>query len=156
LPFELEPALRGHGFFAGLEPEFVALIAGCAKNVVYPAGQFLFREGEPAERFYLIRTGQLMLEIAAPGRKPVVVQAVGPGEVAGFSWLIEARVWHFDGRAVERVHAVEVDGACLQGKCDDDPRLGYKLMSRFAALASRRLQATELRLLDVYGHVGAS
>lgn len=155
MPHDLEPALREHGFFAGLEPAYLALIAGCAKNIVIPAEQFLFREGEPAEKFFLIRSGRLMLEIAAPGRKPVIVQALGPGDVAGFSWLIEAHVWHFDGYAAERVHAAEVDGACLRGKCDADPRLGYELMGRFAALASRRLQAAELQILDVYGHVGA-
>ena len=82
----------------------------------------------------------------------VTVQTVGPGEMAGFSWLLGPHRWQFDGRAVGRVHAVELDGTCLRAKCDADPRLGYELMQRFARLATRRLQATRLQLLDVYGH----
>ena len=81
-----------------------------------------------------------------------MVQTLGAGDVAGFSWLIEPHRWEFDGRAVERVRAVQMDGACLRGKCDEDLRLGYDLMRRFAALATSRLQATRLQLMDVYGH----
>jgi hypothetical protein len=59
--------------------------------------------------------------------------------------------WLFDARALSRVRATAVDGACLRGKCEDDPVLGYDLMSRFAQVIIDRLQSTRLRLLDVYG-----
>jgi len=152
LPQTLEPLLRGHKFFAGLDSDYLTLLTGCASNVVFAADSFLFREGEPAETFYLIREGKVALEIAAPGRGALVVQTLGPGDVAGFSWLFDPHRWEFDGRAVERVLAVQMDGACLRGKCDADPRLGYELMQRFAGLMTSRLQATRLQLLDVYGH----
>jgi CRP/FNR family transcriptional regulator, cyclic AMP receptor protein len=148
----LEPLLRGHKFFAGLEPGYLSLLVGCAANEVFPAGAFLFREGAAAQTFYLIRGGKLALEIASPGHGALVVQTLGPGDVAGFSWLIAPHHWEFDGRAVEQVRAVRMDGACLRAKCDADPRLGYELMSRFAGLSATRLQATRLQLLDVYGH----
>ena len=153
MPQTIEPLLRGQKFFAGLDAGHLALLVGCSSNVVFPAGTFLFREGEPADTFFLIREGSLALEIAAPGRGALVVQTLRQGDVTGFSWLIEPHRWEFDGRAVERVHAVQMDGACLRGKCDADPRFGYELMRRFAALATARLQATRLQLLDVYGHV---
>jgi CRP/FNR family transcriptional regulator, cyclic AMP receptor protein len=152
LPRDLEPLLRGHAFFAGLDSAYLSLLAGCASNEFFPAGSFLFREGDPAQTFYLIREGRLALEIAAPGRGALVVQTLGEGEVAGFSWLIEPHRWEFDGRAIDEVRAVRMDGTCLRGKCEADPRLGYDLMRRFAALTTSRLQATRLQLLDVYGH----
>ena len=151
MPQTLEPLLRDHKFFAGLDPDYLSLLAGCASNEVYPADAFLFREGEPAQTFYLIREGKVALEIAAPASGALLVQTLGAGDVAGFSWLIAPHNWEFDGRAVERVRAVRMDGACLRAKCDDDPRLGYELMRRFARLTVNRLQATRLQLLDVYG-----
>jgi CRP/FNR family transcriptional regulator, cyclic AMP receptor protein len=99
LPQTLEPLLRRHEFFAGLDPQYLALLAGCAANAAFPDGTFLFREGTPAGKFYLITSGTVALEIAAPGRV-VTVQTVGEGEVAGFSWLLGPRQWQFDGRAV--------------------------------------------------------
>jgi CRP/FNR family transcriptional regulator, cyclic AMP receptor protein len=154
LPQTLEPLLRAHKFFAGLEPAHLSLIAGCAANQVFPAESFLFREGEPAETFYLIREGKVALEIAAPGHgaSALVIQTLGEGDVVGFSWLIEPHHWEFDGRAVDQVRAFRMDGTCLRDKCEEDSRLGYELMRRFAGLTANALAATRLQLLDVYGH----
>ena len=151
----LEPLLRDHPFLRGLEPEYLALLAGCAANVRFREGSFLFREGDPAGQCFLIREGKMALEIAAPGRGSIIVQTLGAGDVTGFSWLLEPHQWEFDGRAVEPVRALALDGTCLRGKCTDDPRLGFELTQLFARLAIRRLQATRLRLLDVYGNVHA-
>jgi len=148
----LEPLLRDHKFFAGLSPEYLALLAGCASTAVFPAGSYLFTEGELAESFYVIRDGKVALEVAAPGHAVLTVQTLGAGEVAGFSWLIQPHRWEFDGRALDRVRAIRVNGVCLRAKCDEDPRFGYELMRRFAQLTAARLQATRLQLLDVYGH----
>lgn len=148
----LEPLLRGQPFLHGLDPGYLALLAGCATNVRFPAGSFLFREGAPADQFFLIRDGKVALEIAAPSRGPIIVQTLAAGDVAGFSWLLEPHRWQFDGQVIEPVRAVALDGVCLRGKCAADPRLGFDLMQRFAGLATRRLQATRLQLLDVYGN----
>jgi CRP/FNR family cyclic AMP-dependent transcriptional regulator len=152
----LEPLLRDHPFLKDLEPAYQALLAGCAMNVRFGAGSFLFREGDAAGQCFLIREGKISLEIAAPGRGAIIVQTLGAGDVTGFSWLLEPHQWQFDGRAVEPVRAIALDGTCLRGKCADDPRLGFELTQLFARLAIRRLQATRLRLLDVYGNVHAS
>jgi CRP/FNR family transcriptional regulator, cyclic AMP receptor protein len=156
LPQTLEPLLRAHKFFAGLRPEYVALLVGCASTAVFAADSYLFREGEPAETFYLIRDGKVALEIAAPGRGALTVQTLAAGDVAGFSWLIEPHRWQFDGRAVERVLAVRMDAACLRRKAEQDPAFGYEFILRFSRLTVARLQATRLQLLDVYGHGGTS
>jgi CRP/FNR family cyclic AMP-dependent transcriptional regulator len=148
----LEPLLREHRFFAGLDPEYLALITGCARNTVFSEGSFMFREDDPAGEFFLIRDGMLALEISGPGRGPIVVQTLTAGDVVGFSWLIDAHRWQFDGRVVTQVRAIGVDGVCLRDKCEQDPKLGFEMMRRFASLAVDRLQATRLQLLDVYGH----
>ncbi|HVR13489.1 MAG TPA: hypothetical protein VMS41_06900, partial [Gaiellaceae bacterium] len=72
-------------------------------------------------------------------------------EVLGWSWLFPPHRWHFDARALTAMRATAFDAACLRGKCDQDPKLGYDLMSRFAQVLIERLQWTRLRLLDIYG-----
>jgi CRP/FNR family transcriptional regulator, cyclic AMP receptor protein len=151
----LEPLLRGHPFLAGLDPAYLGLLVGCARNARFGPGSFLLREGAPAEEFFLLREGRVALEIAAPGRAPIVVHTVSGGGVTGVSWLFAPYRWQFDARALAPVRAIGVNGACLRGKCEEDPRLGFELMQRFAQIAAQRLQATRLQLLDVYGHAGA-
>jgi CRP-like cAMP-binding protein len=147
--------LAEHQFFAGLPAASMELISGCGTNVHFEAGAAVFNEGDPADTFYVLRRGSVAIEIGAPHRDPVVIETIGAGEVLGVSWLMPPYRWSFDGRARGEVNAVQLDAACLRGKCDDDPVLGYALYKRFAGLMRDRLHATQLQLLDLYGsHVG--
>jgi CRP-like cAMP-binding protein len=148
----LEELIAAAPLFAGLEEAHLALIAGCGANEHFAAGTELFREGAPAERFFLIREGAIALEVEAPGRGRLVIETLHRGEVVGWSWLFEPYRWEFDARTQEPTRVVTFDGACLRGKCEADHELGYQLMRRFAASMTDRLQATRLQLLDVYGH----
>ena len=147
----IDALLRDVPVFHGLGQAELELIAGCGKNVHFYQGSVLFREGNAADTFYVVRHGSVALETYVPARGPAIIETLESGEVAGWSWLFPPYRWHFDARALTRVRATAIDGACLRGKCDDDPALGYDLMSRFAQVIIERLQWTRLRLLDVYG-----
>ena len=152
---DLEALIRDHPFFAGLGPAHLALLAGCASNVVFEPGAFIFREGEAAEVFYLMRHGLVSLEIHGPASGPIAIETRGPGDVLGFSWLFPPHRLRFDARVLEPVRAVSFDGLCLRGKIEADHELGYELLQRFSQVLLDRLQAARLQLLDVYGNVGA-
>jgi hypothetical protein len=142
---------REHPFFAGFEEAFCKLVCGCARNVRFESGQYLFREGEPANEFYLLRHGRVALEIAPPGRSAVTFQTVGEGEIVGVSWLIPPYRWTYDARALDLVRAIGMDATCLRQKCEADHDLGYEMMKRFMPVLIQRLQATRLQIVDVYG-----
>jgi CRP/FNR family transcriptional regulator, cyclic AMP receptor protein len=137
--------------FDGLADAHLQLIAGCGSNAHFGDGEYLFREGGDADRFYLIRGGSVALEIFVRGSTPVVIETLHEHEVVGWSWLFEPYRWAWDARAVGEVELAVFDGELLLGKLQSDHELGYQLMRRFAATIVERLQATRLRLLDVYG-----
>lgn len=139
----------------GLSAAHRDLVAGCAKNVRFEAGKYIFREGDPADLFYAIRGGAVALEIHVPAREAVIVETLHEDDLLGWSWLFPPYRWSFDARALEPVSAIAFDGACLRGKCEEDKKLGYELMQRFASVMLDRLQATRLQLLDVYGQPAA-
>lgn len=147
----LEQILQDHPLFAGAPSGLIQLVAGCARNHVFHAGEYLFREGEPANEFFLIRQGKVALEIHAPGRSALVFETLTVGDFAGASWLIPPYRWVFDARAIELTRTTGIDAACLRGKCDADHELGYEMMKRFLPPLVKRLQATRLQILDVYG-----
>jgi CRP-like cAMP-binding protein len=148
----LDELLADVPLFAGLGDDRLALLAGCAGNVHFDAGAQLFREGDEADTFYVVRHGDIAIETFVPSRGPVTIETLGAGEAVGWSWLFAPYRWHFDARALSAVRATAFDGACLRGKCEADPAVGYELMGRFAQLMIERLQWTRLRLLDVYGN----
>lgn len=150
----LDALITDSPVFAGLDSEKLELIAGCASNVVFAAGDRLFREGDPADVFFLVRHGLVALDTYVPNRGQLTVETVGASEIVGWSWLVPPYRWHFTGRAVEQVRAVQFDGACLRRKCDDDPALCRDLLTRFSQVLVNRLQATRMQLMDVYGDGG--
>jgi CRP/FNR family transcriptional regulator, cyclic AMP receptor protein len=147
----LEAEVAESPVFRGLDEGRLELIAGCGRNTGFEAGEYLFREGEQADTFYLVRHGRVLLETFVPGRGALTVQTVDEGDVVGWSWLFPPYRWHFDARALDAVRAVAFDGACLRRKCDEDHGLGYELLGRFSPVMLERLQATRVQLMDVYG-----
>ena len=147
----IETLLADMPVFADLSAGELETVAGCGRNVRFDAGEQLFREGDGADVFYVVRHGSVAVETFVPARGPMMIETIEAGEVIGWSWLFPPYRWHFDARALTLVRATYFDGACLRGKCDADPALGYTLMSRFAQVLIERLQWTRLRLLDLYG-----
>ena len=139
--------------FESLSEETRATIAGCAGNRGFHEGDYLLREGEREDRFYVIRAGTVALEVYVPERGPLVIETLHQADPVGWSWLFPPYAARFDARAVGAVHTIEFDGACLRGKCDADAVLGYELMKLFGGVIVERLQHTRLRLLDIYAPV---
>jgi CRP-like cAMP-binding protein len=150
----LQEVLAEQKLFHGMTQSYMELIAGCGSNVRFNEGDWLFREGEPANSFYLIRHGRVSLEMHVPQHGSVTLETIMEGDVVGWSWLFPPYKWHLDARAVVLTRAMAFDGECLRRKCDEDPALGYDVMKRFASVMIDRLKTTYLQLLDVYGHRG--
>ena len=96
--------------------EHLELIAGCGQNEVFEDGEYLMREGDPADTFFVIRHGRVALEVFVPRAARVTIETIDDGEVLGWSWLVPPYREHFDARASAAVHVVAFDGACLRGK----------------------------------------
>ena len=148
---EIADLLREHPFTAGLDDDWIQFIAGCAVNERIAAGAYLCREGERADRFYLLRKGSVAVEMHVPGRGPITLLTLPEGEILGVSWIVPPYRWNFDARALEGVAALTFDAACLREKCESEPALGYELMKRFVPKLVDRLRSAHIQSADVYG-----
>jgi CRP/FNR family cyclic AMP-dependent transcriptional regulator len=148
---ELEKILGEHLFLKGLHPKLVKPISGCASSVSYDAGQMIYREEDDADQFLLILEGKVAIEIFVPGRGPLTIQTIGPGDVLGWSWLFPPYKRQFDARAVERTTGIALDGRRLREMVEEDHDFGYELIKRFSQVAVTRLRAMSRQLLDIYG-----
>lgn len=118
-------------------------------------GEYVFREGEPARRCWLLRRGRVVLATSVPGRGDVVIETLSGGDVLGWSWLRPPRVWSFGARAADPTEAWQIDVAALQEAAERDPAFGYAVARAMSGLLLDRLQATRARLLDLYANPGA-
>jgi CRP-like cAMP-binding protein len=152
---DIAELVASHPVLADLPGDIASLVTGCARNVAVASGERLLVEGEPAGTLYLLRRGRVSLEVRGPGQGALVIDVLGPGAALGWSWLFPPYVWRFDARAIEPVGAIAVDAECFRAKLESDPTFGYALIKRFASIMLDRLQATRIRLLDLYGNVPA-
>jgi CRP/FNR family cyclic AMP-dependent transcriptional regulator len=147
---DLTGIIAEHPFFSGMKPEYLQLIVSCASNVRFEANDYIFREGDDADIFYLVREGRVALEAVSSNNKPLVLQTVDKDEVLGWSWLVPPYRWSKSARAVQFVRAIALDGKCLRNKCETDNKLGYELLKRVVQVIGTRLETVHVNMLDVY------
>ena len=145
---KLAALIRTHPFFKDFDPHQQRLLADCAMEKSFEAGEIIFREGDPANRFYLVLEGKVILESYVLDRGRVEIQTIEAGDVLGWSWLLPPYYWQFDARAVAPTKAIFFYATPLRDEAESDHEFGYELYKRISGVMLKRLQATRRRLLD--------
>jgi CRP/FNR family cyclic AMP-dependent transcriptional regulator len=143
--------LASHPVFKDFDEATLALLAGCARNEHFAAGSTIYGESDGADKVYILRHGDVAVEIATPERAPLIVETLHAGDVLGWSWMVPPYRHMSNARALADVRAVSLDAICLRGKCDENPILGYRMFQHLLPHMARRVTALRLQLLDLYG-----
>ena len=146
-------ALRDHAFLTGFEDEHLETLEACvAGRSLWKPGETILLRGDPADVCHLITDGTVAIEIRSPGSPPRTFQTLHAGDVLGWSWMFEPRLWTFDARAVSETSTITLDAALLSRAIEDDPVFGLRFGTRMTQAIVNRLKATRLQVLDVYNH----
>lgn len=135
-----------------LSPDHLRMLLGLARLVEFGAGERVFREGDLAERLWLVQRGRVLLHTHVPGRGDLAVQTLGVGDVLGWSWLTAPYRWHFTATALSDTAAHEIEAEALIESSTAEPAFGYAVACALSGALVGRLQATRARLLDLYGN----
>ncbi len=146
----LARSLAQHPFTGRLPARMVDFLAGCAKNMRFDTGEYLFREGEEQQHLFLIRQGQVDVESYLPGRGEVALESFTEGEALGASAVFAPYEWNLDGRAVKPVLVFAIDGDCLRRKIDEDAEFGRAVLKELLIDVHRRLSELRLSQMNVY------
>ncbi|GHH82853.1 hypothetical protein GCM10018793_43480 [Streptomyces sulfonofaciens] len=145
-----------HGFLGALAPDHRTRLLTFSHETALPAGTRIFEEDGEAHRFWILRTGRVALDVHTPGRGTDVVETLGSGELLGWSWLFEPYRWHLGAQVLHATRAYEFDAHEVRAAIEEDPAFGLAVTRCVASVAiGRRLKASRMRLLDLYGPPGA-
>ena len=139
----------GHPFVKGLDPEDAEVFIKLGRLVEFAARDIIFRAGEPADTFYLIRSGVVALQVDAAGTVPRTIQTITEGSALGWSWLFAPYEWQFDAQAQTPVRGIACDASALRERFLNNPACGYRVMARVAEVMAKRLHATRRQLLTL-------
>ncbi len=145
---ELFRLVEQQPFFKGMQARQLQVLADSAMVMNFEAGQVIFQQGSPANRFYLILEGQAVLESELPDQSTIFIQTLGPGDDLGWSWLFPPYSIHLSARALAPTKTIFFYGTRLREQCEQDHELGYQIMSRIAEVTTRCLQSMQGRLMD--------
>lgn len=141
-------------FFAGLNDAAIDFVAANARERKLAAGKVLFQQGERAEHFYLLLEGHVSLGIPALEGPALELQDIGPGQIAGWSWLLPPHLWSFQARAATAIRFLEFDGVTILAHCEEEPAFGYELIKRFSGLMSERLHFARAKMMQAWRPAG--
>ncbi|UOA08985.1 Crp/Fnr family transcriptional regulator [Methylobacter sp. S3L5C] len=146
--------LSAHEFFSGLSDDVLKFLCECSSTCELKKGHILFRPGENANNFYVIYRGCISMQIPAIIGPALEIQALGKGEVLGWSWLISPYKWNFQTKAEEDSELFQFDGAAILAKCEQEPKFGYQLLKRFTVLMSVGLNAARQKMMEEWNPAG--
>ena len=147
---EIKEILSDLSFFSDLPEEMLEFIAGCGQNMHFAPEEYLGRENESADYLFVIRKGNIAVQLTHPTKGAYTIRSLHDGEVAGFSWIIPPYRMQFDLKACEHTSVVALDGKCVRKKCTEDHHLGFLLMRSSALVMHKRLEDTRIQLMDLY------
>jgi CRP-like cAMP-binding protein len=147
----LQTLIAQQPFFAGLTDGQIELLASSAIETSFAAGETIFEAGCPANRFFIILEGKVLLESELGEIGSVPIQTLGPSEELGWSWLFPPYYLRFSARALQSTTVIAFYATRLREQCEQDHELGYQLMKRIAEVATKRLQATQRSLIECAG-----
>ncbi len=150
----IEDYLSTHAFFSGLDDNFMKFLSDSATELKIKKGNVLFQQGERADKFYLLRNGQMSVQVPALMGPTLDIQILGEDQILGWSWLISPYRWNFQARALDDSDLLEFDGSAILARCEEDPKFGYELLKRFATLMSERLDAARQKMMDEWNPPG--
>ena len=146
--------LSDHEFFSELSVDIIKLLCESVRSLEIKKGEVLFRQGEHADKFYIVRNGRVSVQIPAIMGPTLEVQTLSTNRILGWSWLISPYQWRFQAKAEEDSTLLEFDGAAILARCEQDPKVGYELLKKFAALMAERLEASRQKLMDEWNPAG--
>jgi CRP-like cAMP-binding protein len=146
----LKNILRTHEFAQGLTNSQVATLAGMAEEVTFEDNEVILEAGQRSASFYLLTAGSVAVELRA-ATYVVCVEAIGPGQLFGWSALLDRQDTLFQVRAREHTTALRLDGARLKAACQADSQLGNEVRQRALQVVAGRVRATEIRFAEMCG-----
>jgi CRP-like cAMP-binding protein len=139
-----------HPFLAGMNHAQLTLLTDCAVTRTFNTNQIILWEGDFANGFYLIETGNVTLESETSFGESIPIQILGPGDLLGWSWMFPPYVWQFTARAIKPTTVLFFYAAILREYCEKDHSLGFELLKRISAVMVTRLQAAHQQMLSIH------
>ena len=141
--------LRRYPYFAGIKEESLKQLAMITEERTIPAKTSLFCEGDPARHLSIILKGEVNIQYLIGEGELRTVDTLVEGDLLMWSALVEPYRATAQGTTTKETHLAQLDAVKLRQLCEQEPILGYRLMTQVAKLLANRLEGARVQLAVV-------
>lgn len=141
-PEQVAALLARVNVFSGLAAPYLRRIASLGAVEDYPAGAFVFREGSPGDKLYLILEGNVRISRDVSGMGEEALAVLQAGDYFGEMALIDDFPRSADARAHEPCRLLVIAKKDMEDLLFVDRDLAYDLLWNFVRTLSARLRGT--------------
>jgi len=107
--------------------------------------EYIFRQGQLAEKFYMLNRGKVLLEQSISEKMTVSIESIRPGYSVGWSSLLSGGVEPYsrytsDAICTEPSELFALKSDELNALMDEDREMGYLIGQRLIRVIARRLR----------------
>ena len=129
--------------FSVLHPDDLFSLAEKFHPIRYGRGEVIFREGEPAERLFLVDHGRVKLSISSAHGQELLIAVLGRGSIFGELAVIDRGPRAMDARSMEDSTVYALDSLVFWTMLENRPALARRLLELMARRARRADQTSQ-------------
>lgn len=137
-------------FLSDLTVEELQDLLRVARIRIYREGQFLFREGMPADGMYIVLRGEAKVEKRLEQGDQLVLSKLKTGDVVGEMGLVEQRPRSASVKAVTRCSMFYLDAAVFDELRRQRHPAAMKILKQFCGVLAKRARRLDGILTDFF------
>lgn len=146
----MEKTLKDSILFSGIDTEELQLVEKTGDKIKATKGNFLFFQGDPGEKFYLVLSGKVKVHKNSPDGKEQILMMASPGDTFGEAALFARKNYPANAEAIEDSTLMSFSRDKFVALINENPALAINMIARLSSLLhhlSRLVQ--QLSLEDV-------
>lgn len=135
-----------------LREDMIERLISIVDVFTYNNREIIFREGDIADRFYMVKRGKVLLEQRMAENITVSVGSIKPGFSFGWSTMVEDSYYTTDAICAEPCEIFSFKGDKIRAVCEKDPHLGFLLTQRLLVMIKKRYDHRTEQFIKVIKH----
>ena len=134
--------IKQAAIFADLDEDELKHVAEICKEQQFKFGQYIFKEGEPGNRLFIIADGEVRISRQVPGSGEEALTVLKKGACFGEMAVFDRSERSTDAIANKDCTLLTITRSDFEMLLDFNRELGYKILWSVVRLLSERLRVT--------------
>ena len=141
--------LRTLPIFSGLSIDELERVSELCEEKTYASGDYIFREGEPGNRLFIVIEGEVRISRQIPGAGEEALAVLKPGAMFGEMAVFDRSERSTDAISHGGTRVITISRAEFEMLLDFHRDIAYKVLWAVVRVLSGRLRATNDNLRSV-------